>query len=118
MNLLTGPLLGNGLPVPPKDRVGCDERTNFGESPSPDGSPANREPAALVVGQLEPSSTELLFEDSVLLSEVVDHRILLTGYLTGHSSDEDLPGMKNNGHQLIVATPRDNRQLSAGGETG
>jgi hypothetical protein len=70
-----------------------------------------------MIGQSEPSATELLFENTVFLLEVFDDRILLTGDPTGHSSDEDLPGVKDNGHRLIVATPRNNRQLSAGGET-
>jgi hypothetical protein len=70
-----------------------------------------------MIGQSEPSATELLLENTVFLLEVFDDRILLTGDPTGHSRDEDLPGVKDNGHRLIVATPRNNRQLSAGGET-
>ena len=70
-----------------------------------------------MIGQSEPSATELLLENAVFLLEVFDDRILLTGDPTGHGNDEDLPGVKDNGHRLIVATPRTNRQLSADGET-
>ena len=73
--------------------------------------------SALMIGQSEPSATELLPENAVFLLKVFDDRILLTGDPTGHSSDEDLPAVKDNGHRVIVATPRNNRQLSAGGET-
>jgi hypothetical protein len=71
----------------------------------------------LIVGQSEPFVTELLLENAIILLEVFDDRILLTGDPTGHGSDEDLPGVKDNGHRVIVATLRNDRQLSAGGET-
>ncbi len=103
--------------MPTKDGVGSDKRSNFGEGASSDGFTSNRESAALSVGQPESPVPELLREDSVLLSEVFDDRILLSGDPTGHGGDEDLPGLKDNGHRLIVPTLRDNRQLSAGGET-
>ena len=109
---------GNELPVPTKDGVGSDERSDFGEGPSSNSLAPHGKSSALSVGQSEPSATELLLENSVLLLEIFDDRILLTGDPAGHSSDEDLPGVKDNGHRLIVATPRNNRQLSAGGETG
>ena len=72
----------------------------------------------LIIGQAELLATELLLENAVFFLKVFDDRILLTGDPTGHSSDEDLPGLKDGGHPSIVATPRNNRQLSAGGETG
>ncbi len=32
--------------------------------------------------------------------------------------NEDLPGLKGDGHRLNLPTSRDNRQLSTGGEPG
>jgi len=66
----------------------------------------------LVVGQSEPPSTELLLEDSVLFSEILDDRILLASNPTSHRGYEDLPGLENGRHPLIVATPTADRQLS------
>jgi hypothetical protein len=98
--------------VPTKDGVGSDERCNLGESPSSDGFTPNSESAALVVGQSAPSSTELLLEDSVLLSKIFDDRILLTGDPTGHGGYEDLPGVEYGCHPAIVAKQKTDRQLS------
>jgi hypothetical protein len=71
-----------------------------------------------MIGQSDTSVTELLLENAVFLLEVFDDRILLMGDPTGHTSDEDLPGVKDSGHRLIVATHPTNRQPSTGGETG
>ena len=54
------PLFGNELPMPMQDGVGSDKRSNFAESPSPDGLASDREPAALVVAQPESLVPELL----------------------------------------------------------
>jgi hypothetical protein len=66
------------LPVPATDCVGSDERRNFAESPTPDGFASNREPATLIVGQPESSTSELLLEDAVLFSEIFDDCVLFT----------------------------------------
>ncbi len=87
-------------------------------NPSSNSLAPHGQSSALMIGQSEPSATELLLENEVFLLEVFDDRILLTGDPTCHSSDEDLPGVKDNRHRVIVPTPRNNRQLSAGGETG
>ncbi len=99
---LVGPLLGNELAVPTKDGVGSDERSNFGESPSSNGLAAHGKSAALSVGQSKSSATELLFQDSVLLSEIFDDRILLSADPAGQGGNEDLPGLQSDCHPLIV----------------
>ncbi len=71
-----------------------------------------------MIGQSEPSATELLLENAVFLLEVFDDRILLTGDPTCHSSDEDLPGLKDGGHPTIVARQRSIRQLSLAVQVG
>ncbi len=71
-----------------------------------------------MIGQSELSPTELLLQDAVLLSEIVDDRILLAGNPSGHSGHEDLPWLEHDGHRLIVASRRNNRELSVGDETG
>ncbi len=60
---------------------------------------------------------ELLLEDSVLLSEVFDDRILLTADPSGQGGNKDLPGLVDDGHRRIVPTLQDNRQLFSDCET-
>jgi hypothetical protein len=100
------------LPVPTKDGVGSDERSNFGEGPSSNGLAADGESASLRVGQSESSATELLLEDSILLSEIFDDRILLAAHPAGQGGDEDLPRLEYRRHPPIVAEPNFDRQLS------
>ena len=89
--------------MPTKDGVGSDERSNFGEGPSPNGLAPHGKSSALGVGQPEPSATELLLEDSILLAEIFDDRILLAADPAGQGGDEDLPRLENDGHPSIVA---------------
>ena len=107
-----GPLLGNELPVPTEDGVGSNERSDFGEGAAADSLAPDRESASLCIGQAESSTTELLLEDSVLFSEIVDDRILMAAEPTGERSHEDLPGLKHRRHPEIVAKSSANRQLS------
>ena len=100
-----GPLLCNQLPVPAKDGVWRDDRCDFGKGASSDGLAPHGKPSALMIGQSEPSAAELLLENTVFLLEVLDDRILLTADPTGHSSDEDLPGVKDNGHPIAAPPP-------------
>ncbi len=102
---LVGPLLGHELPVATEDSVGRDERSNFGESAPSNSLAPHGQSAALIVGQAESSSTELLLQDSILLAEILDDRILLTGDPAGQGGDEDLPRSENGGHRRIVLTP-------------
>jgi serine/threonine protein kinase len=104
-----GPLLGNKLPMPTKDRIGSDERSNFSEDVSSDGLALDSKPAALGVGQPESSTTELLFKDSVLLPEEFDNRILMVSDPAGQGGNENLPRLNDGGHPLIVACGRSTR---------
>jgi len=63
----------------------------------------------LIIGQTESSATELLLQDAVLLSEVFDDRVLLTGDPSSASGNEELPGLKDDSHPLIVANSTTNR---------
>jgi len=107
-----GPLLGDELPVPTKDGVGGDQRSNFAESPSPDGLATDREPATLIVSQPESSPSELLLQDAVLFPKILDDCVLLAARPASERGHEDLPGLEHRRHPEIVAKPRANRQLS------
>ena len=103
---LVGPLPGNELPVPTEDRIGCDERCDLRQGSPSDGFASHGQAASLVVGQPEASATKLLLEDSVLLAEIFDDRILLTADSAGQGGNEDLPWLQSDGHPLIVARQR------------
>jgi hypothetical protein len=113
-----GPLLSNELPVPAKDGVGSDERSDLGEDPSSNSLAPNGKSSALSIGQSKSSTTKLLLENSVFLSEVFDNRILLTSDPAGHGGNKDLPGLKNGGHPSILPTRHASEQLSADWQTG
>ena len=106
------PLLCNKLPVPAKDGVRSHERRNLGERPSSESLAAHGKPSALRVGQPKTLPPELLLEDAVFFSEILDDRILLASNPTGHRGYEDLPWLENGRHPLIVAMPTADQQLS------
>ena len=64
------------------------------------------------------SATELLFQDSILLTEVLDDRILLAGDPAGQGSNEYLPRLKDGGQSEIVARTGGIRQLSSAVRVG
>ena len=103
--------------MPRKDGVGRDKRGDFGEGASADGFTPDGKPATLSIGQAESSGPELLPEDSVLLSEVFDDRILLAADPASQGGNEDLPGLEDGGHRPIVLIPRRNRKLFADDQT-
>ncbi len=92
----------------------CQRRTVSGvtSEATPDGLAANREPPTLIVGQPELSATELLLQDAVLFSEILDDCVLIAADPAGEGSHEDLPGLEHRRHLEIVAKPMANRQLS------
>jgi len=52
---------------------------------------AGRQPTALCVGQTHSSVPELLLEDTVLASQIVNHLELMAIHPTGQRHQEDLP---------------------------
>jgi len=106
------PLLCNKLPVPAKDGVRGDERSDFGEGAAADRLATHGKPSTLRVSQPKTLPPELLLEDAVFLSEILDDRILLASNPTGHRGYEDLPWLENGRHPLIVAMPTADQQLS------
>jgi hypothetical protein len=53
------------------------EQCSGGEGTSSNSLASDGQPASLIIGQAESSATELLLEDSVLLAEIFNDRILL-----------------------------------------
>ena len=106
---LMGPLLGNELPVSTEDGVGSDERGNLGEGASANGLTTHGKSASLIVCQAKSSAAELLLQNTILLAEILNDRILLSGHPAGQGGDEDLPRLKDDGHQSIMSTSCDKR---------
>ena len=77
-----------------------------------------RKPAPLRVGEAESSATQLLLQDAVLFSEILDDCVLMTADPASQGGNEDLPGLEHCCHPEIVAKPSANRQLFADSETG
>ena len=89
--------------MPTKDRVGRDYRCDVSDDAATDDLTANCESAALIVCQPEPFATQLLLEDSVLSSKILDDRVLSAADPAGQGGNEDLSGLENGGHPSIVA---------------
>ena len=98
--------------MPAQDRIGNNERGDVGKCSSAQCLAEHGQPPALVVGQSEALSAELLFQDAVLLAEVLDGGILLARDPAGHGRDEDLPSVENRCHSTMVARSVIDRQLS------
>ena len=71
-------LVGNEPPVPPQDRVGCHDAGDGREVTTAENVTFHGETASLVVGQARPSGTVHGAEDSVLLEQVVNDRLLVS----------------------------------------
>ena len=71
-------------------------------SPSEGLAPDGQSPA-LSIGQSKPPTTNLFLKDSILFPQVLDDRILLAADPASQRGNEDLPGLQDGGHSLIVA---------------
>jgi len=110
---LMGPFLSDELPVPTEDSIGSDERGDLGEGASANSFAQHSQSATLIVCEPESSATELLLEDAILLAEILNDRILLAADPAREGRDQNLPGLKDDGHPGIVARRESDRQLSS-----
>ena len=94
--------------MPAEDRVGRDQRGNLGKGAPADSLAPDGKTATLVIGQPESPATELLPEDSILLTQILNYRILLAGDPSGQGRNEDLPRLNDGGHPSIAARGRSN----------
>ena len=68
------------------------------QRPPADSLAGNSQPATLVIGQPDPSVTELFEKDAVLFPKKVDRVLLMTIDPACERCEEDLPGLKGLGH--------------------
>ena len=78
--------------MPGEDRVGGDEPSEIRQRLSADSLSGDGDPPTLVIGQPDPSATELFEEDAVLFREEVDRRLLVAIDPACECCEEDLPG--------------------------
>ena len=64
---LSGPLTRDELPMPPQDRVRCDQRRHLTQGLSSETMAIHGEPTPLDIGQPKTSPVQVLLEDAVLL---------------------------------------------------
>ena len=69
--------LGDELPVPPQDGVGCHDARDHCKAASAKDLAFHGQAASLVVGEARPSGSVRGAEDPVLLEQVVNDRLLL-----------------------------------------
>ena len=90
--------------MPGEDRVGGDDPGQIQERLSADSLAGDGQPTSLVIGQPDPSVTELVKKDAVLLPKEVDRRLLVAIDPACECCEEDVPGLKGVGHGQIVGT--------------
>ena len=82
------PFPGNEQPVPPQNRVGSDDRGNLAQDPASEAPAADSQSAALVIGQLQRSADQLLPQNPILLSQILDNIPLLPIHPAGEEHDQ------------------------------
>ena len=81
--------------MPTQDCVRHEQRTDFFESLAAEDLPFDCQSTALVAVQQYPLLAELLFENLVFCSQVLDHFLLLAIDPTSQDGEIELPGVKN-----------------------
>ena len=71
------PLPRDELPMPPQDRVRCDDARDLTQDLSAQPMPTDRQPASIVIGKLEPLATQLASKDPIFLHQIRDRLALL-----------------------------------------
>jgi hypothetical protein len=66
------PLPHDELPMPPQDRVRCDDARDLTQDPPTQPIPKDRQPASIVIGELEPLPTQLASEDPIFFHQIRD----------------------------------------------
>ena len=72
------PFSGNQLAMPTEDPIGRKQRADFKESLAAEDLAFYGQLSALFVGQRDSFLPELLFQRSILSSQVIDHFLLLS----------------------------------------
>ena len=63
--------------MPPQDRVRCDDARDLTQDLPTQPMPTDRQPASIVIGELEPLSTQLASKDPIFFHQIRDRLALL-----------------------------------------
>ena len=95
-------LPGDQLAVPAQDRLGRHEAGELLQSAATDDLALGREASPLVIGESQPSPTELLPKYAVLLAEKVDDLQLAVVDPAGHPYDQEPQGLGAHRGAMVV----------------
>ena len=71
------PLPHNELPMPSQDRVGCNDARDLIQELPAQPMPMDRQPASVVIGELEPLTTEMASKDPIFFNQIRDRVALV-----------------------------------------
>ena len=71
--------------MPPQDRVRRDDARDLTQDPPTQPIPTDRQPASIVIGELEPLSTQLASEDPIFFQQIRDR----LAFLAIHPASQD-----------------------------
>ena len=74
------------LPMPPQDRVRCDDAPDLTQDLPAQPMPTDRQPASIVIGELEPLATQLASKDPIFLHQIRDRLAFLAIHPASHDS--------------------------------
>ena len=87
--------------MPPQDRVRCDDARDLTQDPPTQPIPTDRQPASIVIGELEPLSTQLASEDPIFFQQIRDRLAFLAIHPASQDGQHDLEsGRVDHGRSL------------------
>ena len=92
--------------MPPENRVWGDDRGDVAQRSPAQTLAAHGQPASFIIGQLEPTSTQLPAEDPILFDQVGHRLLLLAGQPAGQSGEKKPRGRDVNHSGSLHHRPR------------
>ena len=112
--LRTVVFLGDESPVPTQDGVGCHDAGDGREAATAEDLAFHGETASLVVGEAQSSGTVHRAEDTVLLEQVVNDRLLVSIDPAGEQQEEEGERGRQRVHGGSLPTVRRARAFEPG----
>ena len=82
--------------MPPQNRVRCDDGRDLTQDLPSQPMPPNRQPASIVVSELEPLSTQLPSKDAILFHQIREGLPLLAIHPAGQDGEHHLDSRRVN----------------------
>ena len=103
--------------MPAQNRIRRKQRADFIQSLATDRLALDRQAAPLVVTEQDAFLAELLFENCVLGSQILDHFLLLAIDPSGKDQDKQLPRLQNGFHRRLGDHAKPRRSLGVGAKS-